>query len=562
MDSYSIDFVIGNENTRLSKLISSIKVVIMSKYYIVLLISSCFVIASGGVYGARIRLVATAEGSTIEEETGLCMEDPTELDFDCSPQIIWHYTSTDWEGSFCPMGSNSQFVFVGGFKYPGTSMFQGMGGDGTILWSYSPEYCPPHPYSITLAAETSSNFYSIQSWEGAGSGGGYEINSFNEGSPVPLWTYIDPLFLTGGEDYPGYHDCSADGSVLAISGIIDGHMAIHFFNPENGTPFSTYEDENLLGAAHLRLTSDGSKCLIRNFGVLYRVDTATGELEATLENFPVNLNCFAISPDGSVVVNGSLDAEVAVWNGTSYTPTATINLPAGYLASCATVAADNSTVYFGFFRSDCLSNIIIRYDISSSTVKWQYKFEECTSGDLQDIVSWIDCSADGRWVAASSWGGGMNGGEDEILVFDDQNPAQPVFSIDTPGSMWSVDISDDGSNLTAVGRLKHANIFDCSTDLYMLDLDFTGIEANEEGSNLSVSITPNPSRGSFSALVTTPSAGTSELQLLDLTGRCIYTSDIEHGVSTEINVCFPAGVYLCKATGNHETVVNRLVILE
>ncbi len=86
-------------------------------------------------------------------------------------------------------------------------------------------------------------------------------------------------------------------------------------------------------------------------------------------------------------------------------------------------------------------------------------------------------------------------------VFDDLAPEAPVFSINTPGSVFHVDISSDGRYITSAGKHVHANQMGSGTDVYMAEIDVMGTEGSPpEPSGFSIS--PNPAGRSFGILYT------------------------------------------------------------
>jgi len=112
--------------------------------------------------------------------------------------------------------------------------------------------------------------------------------------------------------------CSDDGSVLAVGTRDSDSMAVVFFSDGSSTPTGVFEDDaNNYYPRQVRLTADGTKCLIWCNAVAYRVDVATATLEDTF-SLTHHSDAFAISPDGSILVAGYLNADVYQWNGSDY----------------------------------------------------------------------------------------------------------------------------------------------------------------------------------------------------------------------------------------------------
>lgn len=512
---------------------------------------------AAGYTGTNTSSVITADGEILETASGEYTTAPSPVPAYDPPEVLWHFSdAASMTQKVCPVGNGAAYVFTGGW-YGGGIMFNGATGDGTPLWTYE----PPSSTALgtgTAAAEDQDLFYAVQNWDPA-DGANTAVYCFAGGSDVPVWTYSDPSFNSGSVDTPGKYACSEDGSVFAVGGAIGGHIAIQFFGPGSSTPISTYEDDSLeYYPRQLRMTADGSKCIFRTSATLYRVDTATGTLEATYALDASN-DCFGVSPDGSIVAYGFTAARIAKWNGSEYTLVDGMAV-SGYYGGAAAVAADNSTVYFGFYKNNYVTNRVIRFDLDAGSAAWTYDYPT-GSGSYQDVVEWMDCSSDGRWMVMGSWGC-QNGGGDEVNVFDDLNPQEPVFSINSPGSIFHVDISSDGRYVTAAGKHVHANEMGSGTDVYMAEIDVMGIEGSNSSSSLSLSLSPNPSRGSFSAAVTLPEGESAQLSIFDLNGRCRHQDTISAEGSAEVTASLPAGLYVCRITSRMETASARLAIID
>lgn len=498
------------------------------------------------------------------------------------PEVIWQYTEEDGlTQKNCPIGQNADYVFSSGW-YGGGRMFVGINGDGSVFWETDEPAVGANEYWLSLgtgtsAAKTANLFYAVQKWnvnndngtpgdtsdDFVVSEGNTKISLYNSASATPIWSHFDPSngFTSSSVDQPGQFACSDDGTIFATGGAKNGHLAVQFFSSASATPITTYEDASLAYyPRQLRLTADGSKCIFRVSATLYRVDVTTGTLEDTFALDASN-DCFAISPDGSVVAYGFTAARIATWDGSEYSLVAGAAV-SGYYGGAATIAPDNQTVYFGFYKNTYKTNRILRFDVSSSTPLWTYDYP-VGSGSNQNTMQWMDCSDDGRWLVAGSWG--CDNGGDEVQVFDDIYPDAPVFGIDTPGSMFHVDMSPDGQYITAAGKHVHANTMGSGTDVYFAEIDLLGIEGIESYNNMVLQpINPNPVTNNLNINFSIPSNGTVSLAVFDLSGRLVQDltqtqlSSGSHNLSftTELNT----GVYLCRLTSNEGSIAQKFVV--
>ena len=535
-----------------------------------------------GFTASRTTSAITADGEETTTEFSDYSEQVETTPIPDAPEIIWHFSqATGLFQRACPIGFNSNFVFTGGSGGGGV-MFTGTGGDGTVLWATDEPAVEANEYWLwlgtgTAASKTTDIFYAIQSWSVYNdngtpgdlsddykvSEGNTSVKLYNSSSSTPVWTYTGGTgsFVTGSVDDPGMCACSDDGSILATGGTIDGHLAVQFFNSSSATPFTSYEDPSLtFYPRQLRVTADGSKCIFSAGAWLYRVDTATGTLE-TSYHLGASTDCFAISPDGSVVAYGFTAARIATWDGSNYNFVAGKAI-SGYYGGAATIASDNATVYFGFYRSDFKTNKILRFDVSSSVPVWTYDYPT-GSGSYQDLVEWMDCSDDGRWIVAGSWG--CDNGGNEIQVFDDLNPDSPVFSIDTPGSMSHVDMSSDGRYITGSGKHVHSNIMGTGTDTYFAEINILGIEGAESPNSLSLMpVSPNPVTSTLNIDFSLPSAGSVRIGIYDLSGRLVQNLAETHRTagshSMSLSTDLSTGVYLCQLSSREGSVTQKFVV--
>lgn len=504
--------------------------------------------------------VLTGTGDGVEMITGDFSPAPEPDPGTDSSWVLWHYVQeTGPQQKMAPIGLFTDNVFTGGW-YGGARIFQGSTGDGTVQWTYEPPTAWSSLGTATVAANTADVFYAVQNWDD-GKAAHTAVHCFQAGSSTPVWSWDGTgTFDSGSIDSPGKVACSEDGTVLAVGGAVGGNLAVAFFSPDSAGPCAIFQQP---GVAYyprqLRITADGSRCILRTAATLYRIDTSDGTLESSYALDASN-DCFAVSPDGSVVAYGFTAARIAAWDGSQYNLEAGMAVP-GYFGGAATIAEDNNTVYFGFYRNDYRTNRIIRYDLSSSSPAWTYDYP-VGGGSYQDVMEWMDCSDDGRWLVAGSWGCQTGGGA-EVNVFDDLDPTEPLFSIDTPGSMFHVDISGNGQYVTAAGKHVHANQMGSGTDVYMAFIDVMGLEGSAPGA-LPFSITPNPSGGTFSAWFQASEPGFAELTVFDLSGRAVHTGTAEvtapGSAAVTVNAGLPAGIYPCRLSFNGTESFARLAV--
>jgi len=495
-------------------------------------------------------------------------------------ELIWEFSvASGFTQKVCPLGDEGGYVFTGGW-YGGGKMFLGTGGSGSVLWETEPEL-GDSLYWKNLATGTSSAyqadiFYLVRSfdiWNDNGTPGNtgddylvsednVEVCLFEGASPTPLWVWDGSrTFIASAPDEPGKYDCTGDGEYFAVGGYINGHLGLAVFVPDSASPCLLFDDAAFAySPRQLRLTDDGSKVIFSVGADLLRVDVASGTLENTY-NLGASTDCFDISGDGSLVAYGFTSVRLAQWDSSQYTLLWSYPV-SGYYAGAASVASDNSYVYYGLYKNTYLTNRILLFDPASSNPLLVYD-TPAGSGGYQDVVSWMDCSDDGRYLAVSSWGCERGGG-DELIVIDKDSAVNPVYSLNSPGSMWHVDISPDGTCLSAAGKHVHANQMGSGADVYMIDLTVQGLETDPVASNLQLIIHPNPCSGSSTIGFSLPAPGIANLSIFDLSGRRLQqldNSQRNQGFHTmSVPQDLPNGLYPVSLTFNGEMITEMLLI--
>jgi|GEM_PF-992286 len=393
------------------------------------------------------------------------LDAPLHQPLDCD--ILWNYHLPN--GNPMPhqvdIGFNNTYVWQGG-SYGDAHLFD-LTGDGTPLWAFEVN---GHTRFRTAAAETASIFYgasyNISTQE-------FLVHKFNHSSNVPDWSWDG-----GASDYvPGAHDftlmtaidCSTDGSVMALAGSDGDSLVVLFFHDDSSTPFMVFEDETNSSQPHdINLSDDGSKCIFIASSTIYRVDVATGVAEATID-LGYTTYCLGVSPDASVIVTGWMNGRVLSWTGSAY-ENEFYCYKSGFYAGKTAVAADNDEFVIFWYSSDYQTTELQRFSLAAgSTPVWSWE-SNTGNGNLKNCPSWIELSDDGEWIVVGSWGT-ENNVDDEVLVFKDSSPAGTWFSIDTPGSVFTVDISDDGQYIVSGSKAIHAEQFGNGGDVYAVYID-------------------------------------------------------------------------------------------
>jgi len=322
---------------------------------------------------------------------------------------------------------------------------------------------------------------------------GEPIYSFSHDSPAAQWTYHLPSGFTAAASAQGPSVAMSDnGDIAAALGRAGDQARLFVFNATGDTIITMGFEPNS-GVYGLDASDDCSVFCVTTYYAIY-IFNLDGTRRDSLYNYGQTVA--KISGNGDYLVRGSFSATVYFyhWNGTSYESVWQDNTGHPWVTSVA-VSDDGSTVMAGTYQySPANSGKVLMYDSSSSTPLWEYS-------QYGDYVASCALSEDGQKGVAGSWGqfGGTYG--DVVTVFD-RSSSTPILQVlddtDEPGSIFSVDISKDGSFIMAGGKAVHAREFGNGGEVYSIRIldsltNDVGIEAiNIPGSFLQVgqAITP------------------------------------------------------------------------
>ncbi len=352
-------------------------------------------------------------------------------------------------------------------------------------------------------------------------------------SAVPLWEHIVSDLDFG---YPV--DMLEDGSILAVG---DGDV-LKIFGPDSSTPtwehnignsvsgleispngaevYISYFDSGLGngvvekyevgsttslwtasfegGASTLSMSGDGSTLIFTQYGGgnsnMWVLDSSDGSV--IFQGPEQNQNPPAISDDASIIVNGDYSGYVHVYeyNETIETYEDKWSFHVGGGGSSAwiggmSISGDGSTIAVGtlvFLTGDYDGEIYV-FNTYSPTPIWIYE-------NFGDYVTQIDMSYNGELIAAAGYGPINNSTADFMLFRKESNI--PVYEINTPGSMFALDMASDGSFCTVGGKAVHAREMGSGGLVYSVDCDLGGgfitgivnLDGEEDNSGVKIEI--------------------------------------------------------------------------
>ena len=297
-----------------------------------------------------------------------------------------------------------------------------------------------------------------------------EIKVFLYDSPTPIWDFS---FVGIAEGL-----CiSPDGLKVYVAfeewdGIPGTRVAC--YNVGEDTPIwsNDYSGNN----EGLVLNDGGTTLVLVQYGgdnsAMRIINAETGNLITNTPN--QNQSLPAISYDGRVIVRGDYSGYLYVYeyddeNETYYEKwNSNINSGTSTWVTGIGISGDGSTIAAGtlvFTSGGGYDGEIFVYNTYSSTYLWKLE----NAGD--EIVS-VDLSYDGSIIAAAGYGP-MDNSKPDFYLFR-RNSNVPYFTYSTTGSMFSVDLSDDGLVGSFGGKMVHARVMGSGGYLFNVNCDLGG----------------------------------------------------------------------------------------
>ncbi len=282
----------------------------------------------------------------------------------------------------------------------------------------------------------------------------------NGAGPDPSWQVTAPA------GYNSYGCAVADnGSRVAVVykslTVNDGILKI--FNSSGGAAIAEFTFDAQNGANGVALSEAGDWAVVSTYYHEYVFDLTSMTLFWTGNNYGQGMA--AIDADAEWLAKGDFNGNLTVFhrNPTGYAQS-WVSYFGGWVTAVA-VSADGSTVLGGNMLFNPYRGIARGFDISGTML-----FEYSQYGDEVGMAA---LSNDGSVGAVACWGqyGGTLG---DVFTAFDMSTGAVIFNllddIDEPGSIFCVDVSDDGSYAVCGGKAVHAREFGNGGEAYCIEL--------------------------------------------------------------------------------------------
>ena len=352
--------------------------------------------------------------------------------------------------------------------------------DNTPVWELSTE-----PYD-PVVAESEDDFIIV-----AARGSDFVFIEKATGNIIYQLTLPDTLYAVN----IGISGIGAGPTIRVIclaQAIGNGTVSRAYSLIYNGTTFEidwTFDvlNSEITNWTGIDFSSDGSVIVINGRNHLFVLNSIDGSL--IWDHFLDNTEAPAvISGDGHIIAtadnSGFIQARIFNSITAEYDLLWQYRVPVGTFtnwASSVDISEDGSTIVAGtllFYYAGFDGSVIAFDTFGDGTPKWIYT----GAGDLVDDIA---LSSDGKVAAAVSWGD-LAHSQPDLLVFDVQT-GEVSYSITSPGSLFSVDISADGKKVFAGGKAVHAREFGNGGLIYYSEIDLGGgsVSGNVELENSS-----------------------------------------------------------------------------
>jgi len=301
------------------------------------------------------------------------------------------------------------------------------------------------------------------------------------------------------------------------------------FGPDSATPLrqGSYVTNGTFRG--IDLSADGTRLAVASDLRIQVIDLDTGAIAWSVTPFESMHGTLALSGNGEWLSYGATGACRLFQRTSSGTYVQVLNrvFPGNSYCGKVDLSDDGSTLAAAFNMSNSLGiqdRVAVEvYDIQASLLAGSlqpvHRHETPTPTiAVQNIAADLECSADGRVVAAGTWGDAA-GPLEEVVVFR-RNEGYGAWRVALlPGSVFDIDLSGDGRALLVASKAAHANLLASGGRLSQYDLSGGDLEvANLPVSGGTLRIVAHGTPYTATQLFTSPLASANP-QLIGSLGR-------------------------------------------
>ena len=433
--------------------------------------------------------------------------------------------------------------------------------NNTPVWEYT---TPAAGWFSPVAISDTAGCIAVSSY--------HNILLFTRQSNVPFFNFdLTTLPDTG---IAGAIDITGNGKFIIASSNRTDSSSIFCFNTGSSIPVWKVKVPTQYYIEGINISGNDSVVIISNINTFWVFNTFTGILRYQGTTPFNNQTTQGISGDGSVIAivdhNGYL--RTFQWNGITYNLLWQHQEPPGTYYNWMTsvdISYDGEFIACGtlnFLSSSTFDGKVKLFNSTNSTPIWTYT-------GLGDLVTAVAFSKNAKFLTAASWGDIANTRDDFVAFKIPGFQPVPIYSYNTPGSLYTCSISDDGTSVITGGKGVHARIAGNGGELYNIFID-TSSGSSGVNNNNSVPLSfklyqnyPNPFNNQTRIEFDIPKSGFYKISVFDILGRevkVLVNNNYKEGNYSVLFNCenLSSGIYYYKITSDKFIDVKRMVFLK
>ncbi|MBN1634569.1 MAG: T9SS type A sorting domain-containing protein [Ignavibacteria bacterium] len=457
--------------------------------------------------------------------------------------------------------------------------FSGNGLYGVVGWGLNNERVALHNntnstpiWQYITSTSAFRNYVAVSDTAGVIAVGSYQnIYLFDKDSSQPFFNF--DLTTTADTGVAEVLDITSDGNYVVASASRNDSSWVYCFN-RNST-VSVWRTKIRGKVYGVRISGNDSLVIINGYYGYKVVNVYTGDIRAEGAIDNGNQYPLGISGNGNVIATGNYRGYLKVyqWNGSQYVQQWQFQEPPGtYYNWIVTIDISDDGEYIAagtlnFLSSSSYDGKLHYFKRSvGSTPVWSYT-------GVGDEISFVKISKNGKTLVASSYGP-LDESKDDILIFRaDPGNGVPIFSVNSPGSLFMCDVSHDGTSAIFGGKAVHARIMGSGGRLYNIYVDTTSLVGIKQITSeipddykLEQNY-PNPFNPATKINFSIPQPDFVTLKVYNSAGKEIETllnKKLEAG-NYEMNFNadnLPSGVYFYRLSANNFTETKKMVVLK
>jgi len=478
----------------------------------------------------------------------------------------WSFTDPVSIGSYCSVSNSGLYEAVGWYlNNERISLYGNI--SNTPIWEFQ-----------TFNSPNYNNFVSVSDTGVTACGSYHNIYIFNPSSSTPVFNY------SISTDTAGPIDITSNGKFIVASYMKQTDTStIYGFAKDSINWVWRYKIPPASSGGGLingiRISGNDSLVIVNNYLSFYVLKTYTGQLVYMGTVNPINSSGTqapqGISGNGNIIatINYIGYLRVLQWNGNTYNLLWQHQEPPGIYynwMNCVDVSYDGSLVACGTFNfvtpNTQDGKVKLFKTANGPTPLWTYSG---TGGP----ITCVSLSKNNNVLAATSWGDLNNTGNDMLIFKVSAGVNNPIYQLNTPGSLFWCSTSDDGSTVIASGKAVHAYQFGFGGLAYNIFVDTNDSPLGIPGANNTPqSFTlaqnyPNPFNPTTNINFSVPKSSNIKITIYDAIGSeigVLINKQLSTGNYTVEwdGSSYSSGIYFYKMESNEFVQTRKMILIK